>query len=160
MNDVQTVGVLLPDLPLLQKNYSLEGLMKEFMGSGSSSRGAKDFLRSASPSRSRSDGNQKRLILVEGRLLPKDPFTEAVKRFGSKERWTQTSFEDVLRIFPLITSHSFGEGIRTLVFLHNPVKNEVLGITREQDRIVLTSHKAEPREGWFCKNSAFVFRSS
>lgn len=159
MEGAQTVGTFLPEFPQLPKMYSLENLMKEFMISDSSSRGARDFLKSASPSRCKSDGNQKRLILVKGIMLPDDPFTEAVKRFARKEGWTQPSFEDALRIFPLITSHIFGDDVRSLVFLHEHVKKDVLGISRERERIVLTAHKAEPREGWFCRNIAFVFRS-
>lgn len=152
------VGIRLPELCPLAETYSLETLMREYMDSDRSSRGATDFLHAASPSRSRTDRSQKQLVLLEGKFLPKDPFSESVKRFARGRGWSVPSFEDALRIYPLITHGYFNDSMRSLVFLHEPVKREVIGISMERGRVVLTAHKAEPKEGWFCRNTGFVFR--
>lgn len=162
MNQISTgaIGIFLPEFPPLPKRYSLEEQMRKMMNSSNVSKGARRLLESASPSRSRHDGNMRRLILVEGKQLPKDPHTEAVNRFAKAQGLLNPSFEDLLRIFPVLSLQIFPSGIRFAAALHCPVKDQVLGFTLENNQIVLSAHKAEPREGWFCRNGAFIFRSS
>ncbi len=155
---VGDVGILLPEFPSLPKRYSLEEYMREMMISPNVSKGARKLLESTSPSRSHHDGNMGRLILVEGKLLPKDPHTEAVNRFAKAQGWSKPSLEDLLRIYPVLSARLFPSGTRFVVALHTPIKDQVLGFTLENNQIILSAHKAEPREGWFCRNGAFIFR--
>ncbi len=160
-SDSQTsyIGIVLPEVPTRPKGYSLEGLMRDFINSRHASRGAKDFLNSASPSRVRSCGTDSNLIAVEGSIFKKAPHTEEIKR-RVPEEWSTPFFEDALRIFPLISSRAFFPGISAIIFLHEPVKGHVLGFTNENARIILTAHKVESRmKGWqFYDTLAFAFR--
>ena len=156
---IDTVGILLPEFPPLPKRYSLEEFMRTTMESDDVSKWARNLLTSASPSRCRHDGNQKRLIMVEGKYLPLDPHSEEIRRFACVQGWGTPSMEDVLRIFPALTSRSFPLGVVSVVALHKLVKDQVLGFSVEKNRLVLSAHKADPREGWFCRKGAFIFRS-
>lgn len=77
--------------------------MRSFIESKSTSRGAKEFLSSASPSRARSDGSNGRLIVVEGDTFRKDLHTEEIRRFAKTEGWVSPSFEDALRLYPVMS---------------------------------------------------------
>jgi hypothetical protein len=156
---VSTVGVLLSEFKSGEKGTPLEELIRECISSPQISRGARELLLSSSPSRSRSDGSSRQLIAVEGCFLPKDPHTEAVNRFAEGDGWSKPTLEDALRIFPLISFQGFKSGLVSLVVMHKPVKENILGFTLVDGHIRLTAHKAEPREGWFCRNSGFIFRS-
>jgi hypothetical protein len=159
-SSVAEVGILLPELEPASRGDSLEGLMKRIINSDCVSREARDLLRSASPSRSRSDGNTKQLILIEGDALKKDPHTEEIRRFAKGEGWTTPSFEDALRLLFVVSFYSFSPCVKNIVVLHEPIRESVLGITNNAGAIILTAHKAEPRKGWYCKNRGFIFRSS
>ena len=156
----QTGGVLLPILPQIPGDHSLQKFIKHLLRSDTASIGAKKLLESASPSRMRSDGNSKRLVAVEGSAIGKDPFTEKVRRFASENGWLQPSIEDALRVLSVMSFQGLPQTVRWVAVMHEPVRGEVLGFTDTgRSGIILTSHKAEPREGWFCRNGGFVFRS-
>lgn len=151
-------GVLLPELTPITKGYSLQVLFKKFIESSISSRGAKDLLMASNPSRCITDGSNKQLIAVEGSSLGKDPHTEAIRRFSRDESWSKPSVEDSLRLFDAICSQQFNRAptfnpgqMKAVIVMHEPVKGMLLGITFERSRIILSAHKAEPREGWFCR---------
>lgn len=161
MNDssvVSSAGILLPEL-LPRGELFLEQLMRGFIGASYSSKGAKELLQSASPSRARTDGSNSRLIAIEGSLFKKDLHTEEINRFAKEEGWTKPSFEDALRLYSVLSFRSFAPNITSVVVLHEPVKEFVLGINNGASMLVLASFKALPRKkGWYCKNTAFVYR--
>ena len=158
-NVAEMVGVLLPELLERDQGFILEYFMK-FHIENNCSRGAKDLLLSSSPSRARSDRSQKQLVMIEGSLLKKDPHTEEVRRFAKNNGWSKPSLEDALRLFSVVSFRSFSSYVQSVVVMHEPVKGMLLGITQDNNGIILSSHKAEPVKGWYCKNSGFVFRST
>jgi hypothetical protein len=154
----EPVGVLLDDFDPMPERYSLEELMRRFMEAKNVSKAAKKLLQVASPSRCRTDNNTIPLVVIEGGSLPKDPHTEAVRRFASLQGYVQPSLEDALRIFPIIAFDRFSPDITSLVVMHRPVQESLLGFTLENGIVTLSAHKADPREGWFCRTKGFVFR--
>jgi hypothetical protein len=160
--DIDTaVGILLPELVRAEGGQSLTPLMKQHMKS-SSSRGAQDILFSSNPSRSISDGSSKRLIYVEGPTLGKDPHhLGSITAFARKQGWSEPTVEDALRLFVTLTKERFNPGAMTkIIVMHKPVNEHVLGITFENGGILLSAHKAKPREGFLCRKIGFVFRST
>ena len=73
----------------------------------------------------------------------------------------QPSLEDALRVFPSISFDELHPDITSLWVMHEPVDDEVLGFTFDHNYgcIKLSAHKAEPREGWYCKTVGFIFGS-
>lgn len=158
-SSVSATGILLPEF-LTREGFSLEQLMRSFIDANHSSKGAKDLLSSASPSRARFDGSNQRLIVVEGSTFGKDLHTEEINRFAKKEGWTRPSFEDALRLYSVLSFASFAPSVSSIVVLHEPIRESVLGINNDGGRLVLAAHKAIPRKkGWYCRNVAFAFRS-
>jgi hypothetical protein len=156
---VDNVGVLLLEFLPREEDFSLGEFMRSFMNHAGVSRSAKDFLLSASPSRARTDWSEKQPVMVLGEVFKKDPYTEEIKRYADKQGWQQPSFEDALRLFHVISSRDFGQGINSVVVLHKPIRDLVLGITCEREGNILTAHKIESRKkGWYCKKMGFVFR--
>jgi hypothetical protein len=157
----QTKGVLLPNFPQPSGKNSLQKLIEHLLRSDVVSIEAKKLLESASPSRMRPDGNDKPLIAVEGMSIGTDPYTEKVKRFASGNGWSQPSIEDALRVLSVMSFQGLPQTVRWVAVMHKPVKVKVLGFTLDTGSggIILTSHKAEPCRGWFCRNGGFVFRS-
>lgn len=158
LSSANNVGILLPQFEGGVRGTPLEELMRRYIESTATSRSARELLQSASPSRCRSDGNEKRLIAREGSSLPRDPFSEAIRRCAKNNGWSLPSFEDALRVFPSISPHLFSGSTKFLVFMHEPVKEKVLGCMFLGGVVTLTAYKAEPREGWFGENGGFVFR--
>lgn len=166
MNDgsvVSSAGILLPVLPDFGRpllGYSLQEFIGKLLLSGDVSSGAKDLLRSLSSSKMVNDGSDKRLIAVEGSSLKKSLHTEEINRFAKGEGWTKPSLGDALRLFTVMSFRSFATNVNSVVVLHEPVGEYVLGINYEKGKLILSSYKVSPRKkGWYCKNTAFVFRS-
>ena len=71
--------------------------------------------------------------------------------------------QDVARgDLPLVSEEDEGrDHITSLWVMHEPVDDEVLGFTFDHNYgcIKLSAHKAEPREGWYCKTVGFIFGS-
>ena len=155
------IGIMLQDFEPLPSGYSLEESIRRHMTMSNVSIGAKQLLERASPSRRHSRRSQMQLVVIEGHSLPKDPHTEAIRRAVYKEGYSQPSLEDALRIFPSISFDELHPDITSLWVMHEPVDDEVLGFTFDHNYgcIKLSAHKAEPREGWYCKTVGFIFGS-
>ncbi len=162
---VTSAGIFLPTLPYFGSchnciGYSLQEFITRLLESPDVSVRAKDLLRSIPPARRVNDGSSKRLIAVEGASFRRDLHTEEINRFAKEEGWTEPSLSDALRLFNVMSFRSFAPNVNSVVVLHKPIQEHVLGINNENGKLILSSYKALPRKkGWYCKDTAFVYRS-
>lgn len=159
-SSTSVVGIILQEFDPISSRYSLEDSIQVNLMSNNVSRGAKNLLQKASPSRRHAVGSQIQLVVIEGHQLSKDPHTEAIRRVARAQGYTQPSLEDALRIFPSFSFNELNPAITSVWVMHHPVGNEILGFTLENGFVKLSSHKLYPREGWFCEQVGFIFRCS
>lgn len=93
--------------------------------------------------------------------MGKDPhYLGSINRFARDEGWTEPTIEDALRLFAVLSKIRFNPAtMKTIIVMHSPVNNDVLGITFKNGGVLLSSHKAKPSEGFLCRNIGFAFRS-
>lgn len=148
--------VILPpfskDDPANLFNYFLEN---------DSSRQARQLLSSLSPSLRRFHQKVKpQMVLLPGSSISRDkPTTSVIRSFAGNLECERPHFFDALFLCKVITPSFFTNGINWMVIMHQSINGQVLGITCEKGKVILTANEEEPRKGWYARNGGFVFRA-
>lgn len=146
-------------LPSLKKGDPFS-LFKHFLDHDSS-REARELLSSLSPAlRHYSQDVKPEMVLLPGSFLPKDkPRTSVVRSFAGNLECDRPHFFDALFLCKVLTPVFFAENINWVIVMHQPIKEQVLGIACENGKVILTANEADPRKGWYARRRGFVFRA-
>lgn len=152
-------GIIFVEFNSVSNKGSIEYLFSHFSNpkNKSSSVKAKELLATTSPARRIASKSQHKMVLVAGFLIKKDPKTEEVRRFAKNKNWLIPSVEDALRLFSSLSECDFDSDRKRIVVMHEPVNGYVLGASIQEERMIMTTHKAEPIKGWFCADGYFAF---